>query len=594
MLQGETSKLSRASVTELAKVLGNPTFKVVGEMLRVHGKCLEHYAHKLEGCWCHGHVWTQKCSHKRNVTTLHGDCGHTTCAWKGRMGPWFVAEGFRALCAAIGESSSERLHMLFTDMRDAAGKATLLEAQGELRRSLVEELQDKLSFWNHMPYKALGVFHGCCGGSRATSKRLLRECLEEHDVVVAGGDATLLHRVSKRLFDKAQVCRQELDAYLEAHNEPLEAFYTAYAMLQEYALASLVERRIEQVHSLIKRGGASMTFALPPYICARLREAMHLKRLGESREFHDMCVAEWRSRSMLDRLLHQRVAQSHLNEMTRLEKIKIVYECSLQSEFQGTALPRQTESAWQMIAKGIARVSDKSPAWQACVSYWKSSLEPGGFYSLPADLYQAALEGGPLTDVEADPVWEGICGMAALTSQVEWANSATICIFQVINVRPEARTHVRIGHAPASTTSIHVSLCTLVSCNIAQETCVVVNDTQSHVCLNANALVKHMRRAVGQCFRWCVAGKRASLKTRPPQAALVGDADAYDLPPAIGIAAASPPKSEALAVSVDVRQDCAEHRILAEMLHKQAFISTEAGPVSVFNLATMNTPPQND
>ncbi len=38
-------------------------------------------------------------------------------------------------------------------------------------------------------------------------------------------------------------------------------------------------------------------------------------------------------------------------------------------------------------------------------------------------------------------------------------------------------------------------------------------------------------------------------------------------------------------MSVDVRRDCAEHRILAEMLHTRAFISTGVGPVSVFNLS---------
>eukprot|EP00972_Heterocapsa_arctica_P039473 5812137-Heterocapsa_arctica.AAC.1 len=68
------------------------------------------------------------------------------------------------------------------------------------------------------------------------SKQLLRECLAEYDAVVAAGKAHHLHRVSRRLFDQATLCREELNVYVQSAGSALEEYYTAYSMLQEYAL----------------------------------------------------------------------------------------------------------------------------------------------------------------------------------------------------------------------------------------------------------------------------------------------------------------------------------------------------------------------
>jgi hypothetical protein len=401
---------------------------------------------------------------------------------------------------------------------------------------------------------------------------------------VADGKGRHLHRVSRRLFDPTTMCRQELDAYLQSPGSALEEYFTAYSMLQEYALVSLVERRIEQVHSVIKRTGATMTFALPPYICARLREGMHLERLATGREFHDMCVAQWRSRTLLNKLLEQRIPNAQLETMTNVNKVKFVYQCDLQSEFQSTTLARRTQVAWLALTRPVAQDLDK--AVQICVSYWKSTLVVGGYYSLPVDLFQTAAEssgGGGTADM--DPVGEAIDAVAAPTCQLEWTSDKSICVFQVLSVHPEWRAHIKIPHATPFGTRIHVSVCTMVDSNPGKETCIVFNDADVHQALDVHVLVDHMGQALRQCFRWNIVGHKASVKPRQGQVAQVLDCDSYELPSVVGMPQQASASSQEIVPCQPARHTANEHRILAELLRKKAFLVGGNGPAMVMDLA---------
>ena len=131
---------------------------VFGHALRVLGKALERTTHKLEGCWCHPHVWmVVGKSYKRKVECLYKETGRKLCVWKTRMSPWFVAEGLEQLFKDIMTCSTPELDSLISDM-PAALRSVLVDVIGVLRRKLVEELKDKLGFWFETPYKAVGGF----------------------------------------------------------------------------------------------------------------------------------------------------------------------------------------------------------------------------------------------------------------------------------------------------------------------------------------------------------------------------------------------------------------------------------------------------
>jgi len=144
MLAGETSTLTSEVVKQVSRALAIPRFLPLAEMLRVAGKSIEHYAHKLEGCICHPHIWIQTISHKRKVSKLHEETGFKHCCWKGRMGPWFIMIGLSELLRHIATCSSELLDKLISDL--GAHAATLLSTQSKLRARIIEELNAKFAF----------------------------------------------------------------------------------------------------------------------------------------------------------------------------------------------------------------------------------------------------------------------------------------------------------------------------------------------------------------------------------------------------------------------------------------------------------------
>jgi len=171
----------------------------------------------------------------------------------------------------------------------------------------------------------------------------------------------------------------------------LEHFPVAFSLLQEYALVSLVDRKIEAVHAMIKKIGKSFTFALPPYICARLRQARSLEMLRNDMDFYRFCVSQWRSRTLIDQLLALRCSKADLKKFSLDDKIRVVYQCSLESEFETSTVPRAAQGQWLALTNKSVAV-ELPQSWKLCIEYWKCSLKAGSYYTLPRDLFMRACE----------------------------------------------------------------------------------------------------------------------------------------------------------------------------------------------------------
>jgi hypothetical protein len=126
-----------------------------------------------------------------------------------------------------------------------ADRITIVLGQQQLRMKLLEELKSKFAFWDHVPWSMCGVFYGCCGGDVETSRRILQAAINEfdHAVQADNGSERRLHRVARRMLSKTTICRAELSEFLLRGR--LEDYAVAFAIVQEYALVSLVERRVE-------------------------------------------------------------------------------------------------------------------------------------------------------------------------------------------------------------------------------------------------------------------------------------------------------------------------------------------------------------
>ena len=237
--------------------------------------------------------------------------------------------------------------------------------------------------------------------------------LEYDEAVAMNPDR--VHRVATLLFGRGQAHRADFEAYANGERTRLKDFPTIYLLLEKYALSSLVERRIEQVHSRLKTAGKQMAHVEPPYLCALLREAGNLNLLRTNQAFFDMVKAQWRSQALLFNVLQTRFTREELAQMSKAERIKRIYQCSLADEYADMTEHRQLAST--VLAATASSRQEKPPGLppdiQQSVVYLKAHFWQNGFFGLPqaffdrgrAQFDSALLEllqrAHPLRDLEA-------------------------------------------------------------------------------------------------------------------------------------------------------------------------------------------------
>ena len=362
--------------------------------------------------------------------------------------------------------------------------------------------------------------------------------MKEYDDACEAGRRFQLHRVCHLLFSKDTECRRQLEGWL-ASQLPLKSFPVAFFLIQNYALVSLVERRIEAVHAMIKKIGAGLTYVLPPYICARLRESFHLDLLNKNVEFYKFCIRRWRSRSVINELLMLRCTQSELAKMTMQEKIKVVYQCSLECEFESTAAPRREHSTWLAIANPQVKV-EIPELWKLCIEYWKSSLHIGGFYTLPRDLFALASEAShdpiDLTTIPDPPS----NFLLSAGSAGEISNSSSVVCFEVLRTRPESRWTVPIKHDLVHKTKINIRLCDTVGLMVDGKRMVVTNSSSAKQCsLDLLSFIRAPHSATHSLFRWRMTKRLPVFELLPCSTLQINqDVDTYVQPCVVGSKAA--------------------------------------------------------
>jgi len=149
---------------------GNSNFAERAELFRVAGCVTKKYSSKLEGCWCHEEIWTRKLGYKRRKMQLLAESGSSKCMWKGKLGPWWVAVGMAMMFTELAACSSSRLDAWLSEL-DRSARAALVDDLQRFRTHIIEVLKTKLSFWLHIPFKALGIFWVCCGGDERRARR---------------------------------------------------------------------------------------------------------------------------------------------------------------------------------------------------------------------------------------------------------------------------------------------------------------------------------------------------------------------------------------------------------------------------------------
>ena len=252
-IQGAANETVKDTVVKpVAKIIASePYFPIFCELYLAVGLCIDKYAKKLETCWCHEAIWSSGGPYKRRHAQFVAETGHGRCAWKGRMGPWWIAVGIAEMIVELGNCTSEALQTALAAL-DAFGQAIALRRLQLIRSRIIETLQQKLQFLYTIPYRAIGIFWCEHGGTLEVCKQIARECMNEYDEAIRNN--LVVHRVAHFLFHPSTPCRIEMQLWVDSVL-PLRAFLALFRQLLEYALSPFSERSIESVHAIIKRIG---------------------------------------------------------------------------------------------------------------------------------------------------------------------------------------------------------------------------------------------------------------------------------------------------------------------------------------------------
>ena len=277
-----------------------------------------------------------------------------------------------------------------------------------------------------------------------------------------------------------------------------------YVFLQEYALVASVGRRIEKLHAVVKKAGSGMYGAGLPYLNAVTREHPNLQLLQDEAGFRNLCISQWRSRSLLKALLKLRFTVEELKAMPVKQQIESVYQCSIEMEYTAN-----TETIGIVVAFEKAQANNQpapehqKEVEQVCLNYFKKSVFVAeAYYRMPYDVYNAAAQG------DFDPDSLATCAQDCLDAcmepdvDVNIAEDAIAC-FMVTDTTPEKR-HIKMPDQVArSSSTISVVRCTVMFREAATRRLVVAAClSEGVVRLHLRVLMASMRRSVRETFRW--------------------------------------------------------------------------------------------
>ena len=388
-------KVETALIKEAELTINDPFFEEKCEMLMAQGYIIDINVHRLEGCFCHGHIWKSKKSWAQKTQWLQRESGYSKCFWKSRTGSWFQVVGFDLLIGEIeeGKGKTNRFQCLL-DVCPEAGRAQLLEMERKLKQSLVEEFREKLAFHFEPEVGAIGVFYGeTPGGDHELARAWCRMMCSKYDSAIAAGHgAAFTHNVHE-IYSKYGQCRAGLDAFSNGTVARLKDAPVSFVAIQSVALSSLTGRAVEKMHALIKRIGNMSTNLSPPFVCALLKSPENMVRLNSDSEFYEFVVRHWRSRKLLTDVLRE-TPPDDLALLSRVEKIRRVYQCSLADEYRDNAKENASHKTWLLALKAnVPAPVDYGRIVNTCIAFLKSKLVRGAVYSLPLDIFERCRSG---------------------------------------------------------------------------------------------------------------------------------------------------------------------------------------------------------
>jgi hypothetical protein len=574
ILKSDEGNIDPAVVKEARGALDTPFFTEFCLLVWSLGHAVYMFTHILEGCICHGYVWTGKGNFKTKAKRMFDLTGYKTCFWKGRMGAWLQVVGLPILEQMIRDSTSDRLQGFLTSMSDAR-RGAFVHIENAVKCSLIEELTQKLAFHKQSPYNSMGMIWGeFPGGDSAIGKAIAKTNVEEYDELIGNGLGDKVHRVAHRLYAKESRIRVELQSWIESSIMSLRCFPVAFVAVLQYALVPLCGRSVEALHARLNRVRRKCTYIKAPALSAGLRFDAHVALLQGATCFKSFCVQHWRSRKLIDDTLSLRLSSSELKELTRPQKIARIYQSSFADEYRDMNFERAQQK--QFLALTIHCRSGKplelSVDVRQCMLLVKAKLSnnAGSVYSLPTAIFDSMLtDSGEWHALHPDAI-EMVVNAADVVPFDMEAVEERCRFFSVLNVNPEKRQAVPMHHLPPLSMRIHIVQRTLLASDVANAQ-VTLSAAPSAKQLSLRPMVMNIHTLLRQLFRWEVVERQSMQAARGPQLMLGSSPQlpSLQLPVAEGALALRAPEQPGPVLAIRTLDSHVESsRVLAAVLEQ--------------------------
>jgi hypothetical protein len=411
-----------------------------------------------EGCGLHEHLLHDPSgTASGNARKYVAACRGSGCPWAGRRGPELAARGVAFLVNGMLADASSDLDLAIW-YRNASADSALevrLFFNGMLQR-LVSQIDDKLGFWECLPFSLLGVFWK----DHAAAKHCCKLLIDEHQLVVDSSTDHKLHRVARRFLDADSPFRAQLISFATS-DLPLSAYPELYIEIRSYAMISIVSRKVEGVHSHAKRFLKTSENGMVP-ACSTFLNRPSLRPLLQDWHFLQWLRQQWGTRSWLKNILRgglHRTEQWRLKVTKRKLMLRMFYQSDLQAQYRCLDQEHQLTRAW----KRRCLVWEKCPVvlrtevdmlW---LHYLRSVLQrPDLVWSFPSALLSCERPVEPLSGL-IDSLSQ-LVGAASPPVAIEGDFVDTHTFFQVCRADPDAKKVVWPSHLEHDRTNFVVAI----------------------------------------------------------------------------------------------------------------------------------------
>lgn len=328
----------------------------------------------------------------------------------------------------------------------------------------------------------------------------LKECVREWEQAVAAGRDERVHRVARPFFEAGSDLRAALDGFILS-DYPLERFANLYVELRSYSANIIVSRRVEGIHSQVKRTFERKLHCLIPRVSASVRQK-ELEGQLDNQNFLDWLRRSWRRRGWLQTAVCIAFPRSEhfvIQNLSQRDMVRMFYQCSERTMYRPPPIEKHDANVWkaqmktlsQPVAPLIADSTYHLVGWmkRQCARsqvYWSMARsqfrQQHGDDFVPLELHEVLPHLSAALDVAPPP--------PVLQEQV---------VFRVSSAYPEAKDILTAGHVDSAKTLINIE----VFDARVQDGCLQVSDGCGVFERFDLAKIAHLHR-MGQLWCWQV------------------------------------------------------------------------------------------